>query len=88
MLSIIDLLTNELGELDTSDEKLQKMLESGLNSDSNYSPDGAGGGAGGGVTAGITGNTDTSLSALLNPQVGKLSTQNIFVNEHFTFLVT
>lgn len=31
---IKDLLQNELGQLDTADEKLQKMLESGIDSDS------------------------------------------------------
>ena len=29
----LDILTSELGQLDSSDEKLQKMLESGLNTD-------------------------------------------------------
>ena len=49
------MLSNEIGQLDSSDEKLQKMLEFGLSGD-NYGDS-------------TENNAENAISALLNPQV-------------------
>ncbi|XP_047137842.1 uncharacterized protein LOC100211549 isoform X1 [Hydra vulgaris] len=49
-----EMLSNEIGQLDSSDEKLQKMLEFGLSGD-NYGESNEN-------------NAETAISALLNPQ--------------------